>query len=393
MPMAVPSSVHRSGRRAVRCAEFAVLVAIFTASFALRLPYLDRPLSYHFEWLSAHTLMVHEISHEQGGPARHLFAQLMNYGKLGDLYVNNAAMSNHYPGYPSDGKGRYYYLSHPVLGLVAPYYVAFALWDVRPNVLGLQLFNLGVQFLCAWFVYLIVLRAAEVGDAVNFPALIGAGLYLLLPGLLWFHGNTYYVETFAQLPFIVSVYLAQAYLRDPPGVRSGYRLAALGAAVLATVLSEWLGYLLAATLVGYGLYSLRRSKDWAFIVVVFISVALGLVLYVLPHGVLIGFGPLVRHLIGQFLYQSAGSTSLAEQMGMHIHTGLTGIVHNYWAGAGPGLVLVVVLAVAAYGALRSQAFWDRFGRLLLVVGGPALAHHVLLSRFTAEHWYSMLKGV
>ncbi|MDH3280003.1 MAG: hypothetical protein OEQ18_02600, partial [Gammaproteobacteria bacterium] len=144
--MASASPAECPGKRTLRFVEFAALLLLFAGSVWLRAPHLGRPLAHNFEWLSAHTLIVHEIWHEQGGPSAHLFAQSMSYDKPADLYINNAAMSYFYQGYPADGHGRYYDPSHPSLGVVVPYYLAFALWDTKPNALGLQVFNMGVQF-------------------------------------------------------------------------------------------------------------------------------------------------------------------------------------------------------------------------------------------------------
>ncbi len=124
------------------------------------------------------------------------------------------------------------------------------------------------------------------------------------------------------------------------------------------------------------------------------AAAFGLALFVVQNSLIVKFDPFLGHLARQFLYQSAGYAATVPQMAMEIHSGLRGIVSNYWMAAGPGLVLAAALLAPV---LFMQRPWldlaDRFGLIAVLLLVSALAHHILLARFTAEHWYSALKGV
>ena len=116
-----PSSGPTTRRRVfVLGLELALLATVFAISVALRSSNLDRPLSEHHEWLTAHSLMVMQIWWEDGAwDAK--FTQRMNYPRQADKYINNAAMSLYGHYLPHDAQGNFYYMSHPPMAMVVPY--------------------------------------------------------------------------------------------------------------------------------------------------------------------------------------------------------------------------------------------------------------------------------
>ncbi len=376
----------------MRLAEFAALLIVFACSIWLRLPHLDQALSDRFEWMAAHTLIVNHIWWEEGGAARHYFGQRMTFGRDADRYINNAAMSNFNVEHPSDDEGIYYYLSHPSLGVVAPYFM-FRLVGSRPSVLGLQSFNMGLQFVCAVFIYLIVFRLAGLPERFNLPAVVGASLYLVLPATLWFHSNTYYIEIFVQLPFILSIYLLLLY-RDSVARESTMQLlylVLLGLGLVATVLSEWIGVLLSGSIFLYATFRWRRDRDLRLLAVAVIAPAIGVGLFVLQHSLIIGFSEFIGYLNRQFLYQS-GVNETSMVLPWIDHSIRPSVIwENYLRGMTPLFWLLGALLIAAATSLRHKVLKERFGLVLFLSFLPVVLHHLLLLRFTTVHWYSILK--
>lgn len=373
--------------------ELTILILVFTISVTIRLPNLGQPLSHHFEWLTAHSLIVTQIWYEQGGAARHYFGQRMTFGNDADKHINNAVMSNYRDDYPHDGKGNYYYLSHPSLGLVAPYLV-FKTLGIVPNTLGLQWFNMFVHLVCAIFLYLSILAITNGSARFNTPAVFGGALYLLMPAMLWFHSNTYYIEIFAQLPFIVSVYLAILYEQNTHGVsnRRLVLLALLGISLTITVLSEWIGIVLSGTLFLHALLRRHQRRDVKLLIVSGLAPVIGVGIFIAQHSLIVGFEEFLRHLARQFLFQSGvtGPTVVIPEAFQGID--FERISQHYYRGFFPAFVLIVLTFVLAIPKLASSDWRDRFSLPLLLTLVPVVIHHVLLPRFTSVHWYSVLKG-
>ncbi len=391
-PVLATNSVAADRQSRYRLVELAVLLLVFTVSVWVRLPNLDRPLSHNFEWLTAHSLIVTQIWYEQGG-ARHYFGQRMTFGKQADKYINNAAMSNYRADYPRDAQGNHYYMSHPSLGLLAPYLV-FRTLNITPNAPGLQWFNMFVQLLCAIFLYLIILTSTRERSRLNTPAVLGGTLYLLMPATLWFHSNTYYIEMFVQLPFIVSVYLAILYENsaDDASNLQPLILALLGFSLTVTVLSEWIGVVLSGILFLYALLRRRPHRDVKLLIVSAAAPAIGLGIYVCQYSLIVGFEEFARHLARQFLFQ-VGVTNptviIPEALqGINIKH----VLHHYYRGFVPAFVLISLTFVLSIPGLRSSDWWRRFYLPFLLTFAPVLIHHLLLPRFTSVHWYSVLKS-
>gem|GEM_PF-5239524 len=350
----------------------------------MRAPYIDRPLSHCFEWLTAHALIVQQIWFEEGG-ANNLFAQKMNFSGQTNKFINNASMSNHYDGYPLGFDDSYFYLSNPSFGLVPPYLI-FKLLNIYPNPLGIQIFNMVLQFICAIFLYLIVciLTESEKDATFNLPAVAAAIVYLIAPTCLWFHSNTYYIEIFVQLPFVASVFFLLKYLNND---KSRY-LYCLGASLFIAATTEWIGIFLASLICVYILVNAKKGVDYRLFFCVCLSTVFGVGLFILQNSLVVGFENFINHELRQFFYQSNTKGTLNNWN----ETSYYKIARNYLNGMYPIFILVLVYTVPALFKIKLSEYLGRFGKALLFLGMPCLMHHVLLSRFTTEHWFSILKS-
>ena len=99
-----------------------------------------------------------------------------------------------------------FYISHMPLAYWVPY-AAFKALGVPPAPLPLQLFNLLLHGLTAFFLYrfLATLVAGCSTPGLADAPLFAAVFYLLMPAPLWYHGNVYMSDMAVQLPWAWSL--------------------------------------------------------------------------------------------------------------------------------------------------------------------------------------------
>lgn len=348
-----------------------VLLLAFAASVALRWPLLDRPLSGHHEYCTAFTLIILE-NWQRDGLAAHAGAPPLTFNAPGDREAPwmGAEMALH--------NGRYYYLSHPPLGLYLPY-LAFRLFGLAPTPLGLQCFNLLLHALLVLAVWRLVGSVAGAR-----PALHAALLTMFMPAPLWFLGNAYMSDIMVVVPWVWHVVAAQALFTAPTG--RPVRLWPFTFSLLITVYTGWLGLLAAAVDLLLLLRSeqlraqrSRIARNMAF------AVALPLVMTALSYTSVVGWQGLQDYLRGRLLHRSSlGPAASGWQA-------LWQVVENFRMGYLP--VVLVLLAALPF-ALR--AWWRgtlhvRPGlRVMLVLTGlPVLLEHVFLLDYAAHDFVAL----
>ena len=84
--------------------SFLILLLIFMISVVIRIPNIDRPLSKHHEFVTAISLRVIQIWHEDGG-ANYNYVPVMNYPGKANKNINNHASPT---GGMLDKNGNYY---------------------------------------------------------------------------------------------------------------------------------------------------------------------------------------------------------------------------------------------------------------------------------------------
>ena len=112
----------------------AAILFCFLFSLVVRVPHLDRPLSDHHEWLTAHSLISLDNWRSQGA-LEHNFALLQTYPSPANRFAKTPPTTL----FAKDGKG--YYTSFPPLAVILPY-LLFSVLSIEPTALSLQIFNL-----------------------------------------------------------------------------------------------------------------------------------------------------------------------------------------------------------------------------------------------------------
>ena len=356
------------------------LLLLFLAlgtSVLVRAPLLNRPLSGHHEFCTAFTLIILENWHRDG-LMPHSGTPPLTFSAPGDrgaVWMGDRAALN---------DGRYYYVSHPPLGLYLPH-LWFRLWSAEPSAWGLQVFNLLLHGLFA----LGVMRSMACFTKGDVP-LMAAVLVLFMPAPLWFLGNVYMSDIMVVVPWVWHVWAAQRLFTTseagPP------RLAAFTISLGLTVYTGWLGVLAAA--VDLGLI-LARMDQWSgrklvrVLSAIVLAVFVPLLLTAWSYADVVEQAGLVEYLQGRFRQRSTAMGVGAEGFWYHLRQ----LLMNYRTGFLPVLLLLFAAVPAALRARRSGTLQVSQGYALFTAlsVGPVVLEHALLLEY-ADHDFVALKG-
>lgn len=243
-------------KRRISIYPFLVILGIFLLSVLVRLPNFDRPLSKHHEFVTAVSLRVLDIWHEEGA-AYYGFNPVMNYPGEANKYINNWASPT---GEMIDDAGNYYYVSHPPMAYILPHAV-FQLFHVTPSVKAIEIFHLFVNLICAFFIYLIVclLGQQKPFARVYWSGIIGVLIYLFSQGVLWFQMNTYMSDMLVHLFFVLNVYTILKLLMRKRFFSPKY-LVYYAILLFLMIYTSWLGVFFAFSVFTYSFIKLRNTK-------------------------------------------------------------------------------------------------------------------------------------
>lgn len=352
------------------------LLLAFAISAILRWPSVSRPLSQHHELNSAAVLVCIKAWQQAGGPAAYWYTPIQFYTQVASQQwpqpptpLGKILQSG---GYFAVGPGSY----------LLPYY-SFTALGISPSPLAINLFNLCLQLLVLWLLYGLAsasYRWLQPNSQEATARRIGfytALIYLCLPATLWYHANAYNHEV-AILPLVLAAqWQAVRILRGPGSAAKVGTLALLLAAAIAT---DWLGLLAAATI---GMAMLLhgpagKQKRWLMVVGLGLSAASTVALILYCYSRLVGWPAL------EYFFTS----SFGRRAVLHTHEYHWGHWMAY-AAVGAGVMGLPALLAA----WQKRLLWRHPRTLVwvLIVAAPALLHTLLLSGFSQEHDYALLK--
>ncbi|MCS7028531.1 MAG: hypothetical protein NZ519_07155 [Bacteroidia bacterium] len=354
-----------------------LLVAVWVVSVGLRIPFLNRPLSIHHEWMLAHLLITLEIWESKSiSASKYALIYTYPYDKT------NAHLD--FIGGIKDKEGNYYYVSYPPFAFYAAYIFCKVFFlPIAP--LSIQLFNLIWHFVCAFFWYKI-LRIVFNSEKWAFWGYV---LYLFLPFNLWYHGNTYFVDIFVQglwagyLYFWLMLYLEKRTIRNYLG---------LFIFSLLLMYTEWIAVFIGIATLIVGILIVVKKRSFLHLLPVCVAgtgmlIGLALTLYQYAH--IQDWQTLKQTLFNKYEFRS-GKKELQEQ-----NTSLYWfmLIYHYIKGYAP---LLVLMAIGIFYLLRKhyrKNLWISFNKLiwLILLGLPVVLHHSVLFGFTYFHEFSVLK--
>ncbi|MFK7908013.1 MAG: hypothetical protein AB8B69_22980, partial [Chitinophagales bacterium] len=243
-----------------------LLSFLLLLSILIRLPNLDRPISKHHEFCTALALVTFDIWNDKGAAEFH-YSPVTNYQNPPDLSINNGTV-------PFIKNGTHYYLSHPPLGFWLPYY-SFKLLGLAHSNLHLQLFNLLFHLLatlCVFSISRMLLKEDSLQNQILSPSIIAAGIYLFSPAMLWYGCNVYFSDIFVNQLFVISIWailkskkVENAFFQNKNSKTLSSKLYVnllmVSILVLATMLTEWIGYFLVVSMGFYALLQFFKTPN------------------------------------------------------------------------------------------------------------------------------------
>lgn len=368
----------------IRKINLVILLVIFLISIIIRFPNLNRPLSFHHEWLTSFSLRVISIFYDNGA-YKYNFNPVTTYDGAANKNIDNTSTLL----MPKDAQGDYFYISYPPFAFLSPYFI-FKLISIQPTVLGIQIFNLFFHFISAFFIFLIVSLFNKKGDkSINWPAILGFAIYTFLPLNLWFHSNIYMAEIFVQPLFIIEIYLFLKILFSESIKNYYYWL--LGIINFLIIYTEWLGVLLAGTV---GLYLLFKIKDKKYRKILYIITATSvssLLLTVYQYSMIAGFKNLLifykdkYNLRGGFSELSPAGTRILEPAAW-LRLAQTYIIELF-----PFYLILLSSLYILFKKFKKILSDHKLLLTMYIIIVPIMLHHLIFFSGTVIHDFFLLK--
>lgn len=266
-------------------------------SVAIRLPQLNRPLSKHHEFCTAVALRIISAMQENG-IQEIKYKPISNFGRPQDKYINNYASAS---GKIKDGKGNYYYTSHPPFAYYLPY-ALFSAIGIKADVLPLQIIHLLINLLSAFTIFLIIRTLFPNSDSIHFSATIAFALYLFNPATLWFQSNVYMSDMLVQLPFIWAIWICVHILMEEHELLKPVLLLFIFCFIM--VYTSWLGIFFCVSAV----LLIFRGKfllSLALLEILITALILGLGIAFIQYAKIAGLDNLKTELAHRFLDRSS----------------------------------------------------------------------------------------
>lgn len=336
---------------------------LFFIAVSVRLPFLNRPLSGNYEWLTAHTLITYDIWNKEG-ILQHHFLPVYTYPDSTNFHIPIGDLGS------VEKNGRLYYVSYPAFGFIFPYLISLG-YANEPIIL--KMINIFLHFISA-----IVLWKILKSFFSPLSSFLSVSFFLLQPNLLWFHGNVYFLDVLSMDGLILQLYCTLKYFQNPVSKNIMIWLVVN----LLLCQTEWIGYLVLFTV---GLYCIYQ-KEWKLFVIMIL------------WGIL-NFGITIIH-YGSFLgYENYGNALL--QKGLK-RIGNSDAISHHWGEWKPLLFFIINFMIYEFTLLMAMFFnignilshWEDlkkkfhltvYKKLLILAGLPVFLHYIILFNFTTGH--------
>ena len=371
-------------------------------SVAIRIPQLNRPLSKHHEFVTAHVLRTMEIWNQQGAEHYH-FNPVMSYDGAANKFINNQTTENY------DAEGNSYYLSYPPFAFILPYFVLGG-WMNAPTVFSLQLFNMLLHLIECFLLYQICLlllpRFVSSQIEINKIGIIAVLVHLFSPCLLWFHGNVYFTDMPALTFFLLNVWLWLKYsedrmVRGDTNHGEKKQLWVLIAFFISSFLFSYTEYLGVTYAIVIFIYSIFNRKYFFTAISICAGSVCAIALMLYKYSLIGGWGKLMEFM--QLRYSVRGVSPHSSLTNLFLSWKI--IVINYLTGFAPCILLLAVLILINRKKIFKRKFFNHsiFSRLevrdfnfastiikiFIVLLAPVLLHHILFLNASGHDFQQM----
>ena len=380
-------------RQKIVLINLTLLTLLFVASVFIRKDNFDQPPGRHHEYITGHVLMTCKIWDKNGGPSNYHFSPVYTFQNKGDKYIGV------FGGVYEKG-GDVYYTSYPPFGFIAPYYV-LKLTGLPYTFRSMQIFGYAIHFVTAFLLFLLILQTSSqsIFTNINVPAIFGYGIYLFLPGNLWFHSNVYFADVLMQLLFMAQL-LTYFHLWNNLHQVNWRKLVFCGLITFVSVYTEWLGLLCAFCFFIFMLavWFIKKERI-AFYVLCSIAISTGLclLLIIAQYSSISGFELWYTVMKEKYNLRSGAVTDAARTEFNHtmFHRESYELFKLHFIENYNPLLPLIRVSVLCWVILcvftRSSGFTKQQWFILLITALPVLLHHILFFNFNVEHDFSSLK--
>lgn len=351
------------------------ILLLFAVSVVVRIPTLNRPLSNHHEFVTAHVLRIMQIWDEDG-LMKNNFNPIMNYPGAVNKFINNQTLGEF------DKDGNDFYESYPPFAYLFPYLI-FQLLKIPVSPLALEIFNLLLHLTECLLIYQIVCLLFGWKESKLFlPAVIAVTLHLFNPCTLWFHSNVYMTDMLAVTLWLAATFL---FLKMDKEGKSGSAFWLILLFVLNFLLSytEYLGVTFTAVTVIYCLTKIKTNRNYlAVITILCLSCLLALALTAYQYSLINGFTAFFEIASQRYLDRSG----YANRELSNIPAAVIMLTMNYVTGYLPELLLLIILALLIWRE-RVSFKTSSLKKIIVFLFLPVLLHHLLFMKASALDFF------
>lgn len=368
-----------------------ILLVLAITSVVIRLPNLNRPLSDHHEWLTAHTLITLDIWKSQGA-GKYFFAPVYTFP--GELNKN---ISNEGLGGIKDKSGNYYYVSYPPFSFILPYFI-FNLTGLSPSILGLQILNVLIHLTSAFLVFHLTVellsrkrdREKIIGGLVSYT------LYLYSPIYLWFGQNVYFAEILGQFFLVLFIFLFIKFINL--SIRKPVHILILGLTTFFLIYTDWTLLVMIIPFLMLTKIKFGEWKDYSILIMgCVLGIICGLMLTYYQYSNIAGPDILFSSLIRKYEVRSGMDTGGKSGFGLNLTNvgSYRNLLENFKLSYQYILVLLVILGSMFYAVsdvkIKKLKGNNTVSFMVTLFISVAL-HHILFFNFTVSHDFSLLKS-
>lgn len=290
-----------------------VLIFIFLAAFFLRVGLISNEVN-NYDHCNFYLLTTFENWEERGMAACH-FSPILTYNSPGDKHVA------YYKRLESK-EGDNYFVSFPPFSFLFAYGV-FKFFHIVPGKLAIQLLNIFLHFVSAFFIYLLVFRHYNKSDQLklHLPSIVGFTVYLFIPIVLYMHTVVYFPETLGVVLWIITLYLTLRWA-DTSDLNKSRTVYLLAAVIFFMIYTEWIGIFYVITLFVVIQRSNRfdRPQKLFLFKSVFVSTVAAIVLTLVQYSSIDGVVSLVKAFMVRYAERSGLMDTTHSDMGFNFFT-------------------------------------------------------------------------
>lgn len=359
-----------------------LILLLFVISVVVRIPTINRPLSNHHEFVTAHVLRIMQIWKEDGLVKNH-FNPIMNYPGIANKFINNQTLGDF------DKNGNDFYQSYPPFAYLLPYLI-FQVLHISITPLALEIINLLLHLAECFLLYHIVCLLLNRKEKTVFvPGIIAVTLHLFNPCALWFHSNVYMTDMPAVTFWLLSVFvfLKMQSSENLPSLRG---IVALFSANFFLNYTEYLGVTFTAVTVVYCLFKIKTDKKYFFVAaVLMVSCLSAIAVTVYQYSLINGFNSFMDMAVHRYATRSGYSGHFKLSV---LFSDIILMVRNYFIGFLPEILLMATLLIVFRKRIISISTENKvFIKMVVFLFLPVLLHHLIFLRASALDFF-MLKS-